>query len=156
MRRADREVRDPERIEDVIRRCHTCRIGLHDGEDIYIVPLNFGYAKTDGAYTFYFHGAGEGKKLDLIRENPSVGFEMDTGYALHTADVACGHSARFESVIGTGTASIVTDLGEKRRGLSLLMEHVTGKGAWNFDEKMVDAVAIFKVEVRSLACKEHQ
>lgn len=155
MRRKDREVTDPTRIADIINRCTCCRIGFYDDGEVYIVPLNFGYETKDDTYVFYFHGAGEGRKIDLIRKSPSVGFEMDTNYALHEADVACGYSARFQSVIGSGVVSIVSEAEEKKRGLSLLMEHNAGKREWAFDEQRVKAVTIFKLEVTKLSCKEH-
>lgn len=156
MRRSDREITDPTRIADIISRCACCRIGFCDGGEVYIVPLNFGHEIRDGAYTFYFHGAKEGRKIDLIQKSPRVGFEMDTNYALHEADAACGWSARFQSVIGSGVVSLVSELEEKKHGLSLLMEHNTGKGDWTFDEKAVSAVAVFKLEVTKLSCKEHK
>lgn len=155
MRRNDREVTDPARISDVISRCACCRIGFNDNGEVYIVPLNFGYEAKDGAYVFYFHGAKEGRKIGLIQTSPRVGFEMDTNYALHEADVACGYSARFQSVIGSGVVSLVTEAEEKRRGLTLLMEHNAGKREWEFDERKLGAVAVFKLEVAELSCKEH-
>lgn len=155
MRRNDREVTDPARIEDIISRCACCRIGFYDDGEVYIVPLSFGYEAKGDTYVFYFHGAREGRKLGLIRKNPRVGFEMDTDYALHEADAACGYSARFQSVIGNGVMSIVSEAGEKKRGLSLLMEHNTGKSGWSFDDRAVSAVAVFKLEVTKLSCKEH-
>ena len=156
MRRTDREVTDPKRIADVISRCSCCRIGFYDDGEVYIVPLNFGYEIKDDTYILYFHGAKEGRKIDLIQKNPHVGFEMDTDYALNEADMACGYSARFQSSIGNGIVNIVSELEEKKRGLSLLMEHNTGKREWNFDEKMLNAVAIFKLVVSKMSCKEHQ
>ena len=42
MRRADREIQDFEEMVDVISRCDVCRLGLHDGDYPYILPLNFG------------------------------------------------------------------------------------------------------------------
>ena len=59
------------------------------------------------------HGAKEGRKIELIKKNPVVGFEMDTNYALHEGDLACGHSARFQSIIGNGVVSIVSEMNEK-------------------------------------------
>lgn len=155
MRRKDREVTDSARIADIISRCTCCRLGFCDDGEVYIVPLNFGYEVRDNAYTFYFHGAGEGRKLDLIQKAPHVGFEMDTNYKLHEADMACGYSARFQSVIGNGVVSIVSELAEKKLGLSLLMEHNAGKGEWTFEEKALRAVCVFKLTVTKLSCKEH-
>ena len=156
MRRKDREVTDSMRIEDIIRRCTCCRIGFHDDGEVYIVPLSFGYEARDNTYVFYFHGAKEGRKIDLIQKNPHVGFEMDTNYALNEADMACGYSARFQSIVGNGTVRMISELEEKKLGLSLLMEHNTGKREWDFDEKMLNAVAVFKLVVTKMSCKEHQ
>lgn len=156
MRRKDREVTDPAKIEDIISRCTCCRVGFQEEGEVYIVPLNFGYEIRDGAYVLYFHGAKEGRKMDLIRTSPHVGFEMDTDYVLHEADMACGFSARFQSIIGNGIMRLVTDAEEKKHGLSLLMEHNTGRGEWNFHEKMLPTVAVFKLEVTKLSCKEHE
>lgn len=156
MRRKDREITDSNKIEDIISRCICCRLGFCDDGEVYIVPLNFGYEIKDNAYVFYFHGAKEGRKLDLIRKNPNVGFEMDTNYALNESDVACGYSARFQSIIGNGIVSIVTDQEERLHGLSLIMEHNAGKKEWTFNEKMVDATAVTKLQVTKLSCKEHK
>ena len=156
MRRKDREVTDFAKIENIISRCTCCRIGFQDDGEVYIVPLNFGYEAKGDTYIFYFHGAKEGRKINLIKKNPIVGFEMDTDYALNEADLACGYSARFQSIIGSGVVSIVSEIEEKKLGLSLLMEHNTGKKNWNFDEKMVNAVTVFKLEVTKMSCKEHE
>ncbi|MDO5396704.1 MAG: pyridoxamine 5'-phosphate oxidase family protein [bacterium] len=156
MRRKDREVTDFVKIENIISRCGCCRIGFYDDGEVYIVPLSFGYEAKDDTYVLYFHGAKEGRKIDLIRKNPYAGFEMDTDYAVNEADTACGYSARFQSVIGSGIVSIVSDPEEKKRGLILLMEHNTGKQGWDFDEKMINAVTVFKLEVTKISCKEHQ
>ena len=158
MRRKDREVTDPVKIADIISRCTCCRIGFFDGEEVYIVPLNFGYAAKDQTYTFYFHGAKEGRKIDLIAKCPKVAFEMETDFVVYTrgGSNACNYAARFQSVIGNGIVSMVSDIGEKKLGLSLLMEHNTGKRDWSFDGKMLDAVSVFKLEVTKLSCKEHE
>ena len=36
------------------------------------------------------------------------------------------------------------------------MKHNTGKTEWQFNEKMVNSVCVFKLEVEELACKEHE
>ena len=156
MRRNDRAIVNPLKMKDIINRCVCCRIGFNDDGAVYIVPLSFGFEITGNTYVFYFHGAKEGRKLDLIQKNPKVGFEMDTHYALNESEHPCSYSARFQSVIGNGVMSMVTDVEEKRHGLSLIMEHTAGKGGWIFDEKMVNAVAVFKLEVTEMSCKEHQ
>lgn len=51
---------------------------------------------------------------------------------------------------------MVTALDEKKHGLSLIMEHNTGEKVWDFNEKMVNETAVFKLEVTQMSCKEHQ
>ena len=132
------------------------RLGFYDNGQVYIVPLNFGYLLDgDHKYTFYFHGAKQGRKIDLIHTSPYVGFEMDTNYKLNEADVACGYSARFQSVIGNGYMSIVEDFEEKKLGLLSIMKQNTGREDWSFPDEEVNAVCIFKMIAEQLACKEH-
>ena len=156
MRRKDREVTDVAKIADIIDKCMCIRVGFNDDGEVYIVPMNYGYEKKDDTYVFYFHGAREGRKYDVIQKNPEVGFEMDRNYALVEAKAACGHSALYQSIIGNGIVSMVTDLEEKKYGLSLLMEHNAGEREWSFDERMVNAVTVFKLEVTKISCKEHK
>ena len=155
MRRKHREITDQSKIQQVISGCSCCRIGFHDRGQVYIVPLNFGAVCSQGRYTFYFHGAKEGRKIDLIRESPEVGFEMDTNYLLNEADLACGYSARFQSVIGNGRVCSVEEPEEKRQGLLRIMEHNTGRTDWEFSDEMIHGVCVFKLEVAALSCKEH-
>lgn len=154
MRRKDREVTDKDAIEEIISRCTCCRIGFNDNGEVYIVPLNFGY-ETGEKYTFYFHGAKDGRKINLIKSCNEVGFEMDTNYLLKEADIACGYSARFQSIIGNGVVSFVENPDEKINALQKIMKHTTGKGDWTFDEKMLQAVMVFKLEVIKISCKNH-
>lgn len=155
MRRADREVRDPGEIRRVIESCTCCRLGFWDGREVYIVPLNFGYEERGNARTFYFHGAREGRKAALISGGCGVGFELDTDYRLHTADTACGHSAGFSSVVGTGRVRPVTEPEEKRSALRLLMRHAAGNGDWAFSEDSLAGVLVFRLDVEQISCKEH-
>ena len=156
MRRQDREITDPERIRRIISSCHCCRLGFCDQGRAYIVPLSFGYALENGTYTFYFHGAREGRKIDLIRETGWAGFELDTGYQLHEADAACNHSAAFQSIVGGGSVSFVEEPEEKRKALSRIMAHNTGQGDWAFPDAALNATCVYKLEVEELSCKEHE
>ena len=159
MRRKDREITERQAIIDIIENCQCCRIGFQDDGEIYIVPLNFGFECNGKSMVFYFHGAKEGRKIDLIDRSPNVGFELDTNHEVYTKNdngAACTYTARFQSVIGTGKVSMVNNADEKKHGLLLLMQHATQKSQWVFDEKMLNAVAVFKLEVEKLSCKEHE
>lgn len=155
MRRKDREVTDPNKIREVIEASHCCRLGFYDGKEVYIVPLSFGYEEKEGGRVFYFHSAKEGRKIDLAAAAPSVGFELDTNYELVEGETACSHSARFQSVIGTGRVSFVETAEERKTALRSIMRHNTGKENWEFSDEMTEAVRILRLDVAELSCKEH-
>ena len=153
MRRKDREVKDKALIEQFIAKEQIIRIAFYDNGDLYIVPLNYGFIYENNKYVFYFHGAKAGRKFELSKSSPMVGFEIDGEYELLQADVACKNSAKFQSVIGTGRLSIIEDYEEKIKGLNVLMNHISGKSEWDYSKDMVNAVAVFRLEVDKLSCK---
>ncbi len=153
MRRNDREITDKVLIEQFIAKEQIIRIAFYDNGDLYIVPLNYGFIYENDKYVFYFHGAKAGRKYELSKSSPQVGFEIDGAYELLEADAACDYSAKFQSVIGTGRLSIVEDNEEKIKGLNVLMNHISGKTEWSYSKEMVDAVAVFRLEVEKISCK---
>lgn len=155
MRRKDREITDRVRMDDIIRSCDCCRLGLNDHGSVYIVPLNFGYVSQGEQATFYFHCAREGKKLDLIAKNPNVGFELDTNHAVNEGSIACEYSFRFRSIIGNGRAALVESMEEKKEALRQIMSHYSDRTDWVFSDAEAAAVAIIRLDVLDIACKEH-
>ena len=117
MRRKDREVTDDYQIDTIITSCNCCRLGFYDQDSVYIVPLSFGYEKKAGTRIFYFHSAKQGKKIQLMKTNPRVGFELDTGYRLQEGKTACEYSAGFQSIIGNGIVSMIHNDAEKKHAL---------------------------------------
>lgn len=156
MRRLDRAVIDRNEMLKVMDECICARVGFYDDGEVYIVPLNFGYVATEETVTLYFHSAKRGRKIALIKKCDTVGFEMDTGYSLAQNDIACKFSNTFKSIIGTGVISFVTDADEKRFALRRIMKHVTNKDEWQFNDKAVELVRVFKIEVTKMTCKAKQ
>ena len=69
------------------------------------------------------------------------------------ADTACGFSARFQSVIGTGTLSLIENKNEKIKGLNTLMKQTTARPEWSYDDAMLNGVAVFRLDVDKMSCK---
>lgn len=113
MRRSDREITDKAEIIEIIEKCDVCRLALSDNNVPYVVPMNYGYEYTEGKLTLYFHGAKEGKKLEVINNNPLACFEMDCSHKLMEADEACDYTMEYESVIGNGIISLCSEKNEK-------------------------------------------
>lgn len=155
MRRKDRQVTDLAEIRAIIDRCKVCRLGFQDVSGAYIVPLNFGYTYDDEKFTFYFHSAREGRKIDLLKRGGPIGFELDCSHDLIEGNEACAYGYRFESVIGTGHAFILEEESEKAYALQQLMLHQTGKN-FTFTPEMTRTVTVFALLVDSFTCKRHE
>jgi uncharacterized protein len=153
MNRKDEEVLNPVIIQGVLNQCKIAHIGIHNGEDIYIVPVNYGFTYEDGKITLYTHGAPKGLRWDLMKKNPRVGFELDTGYFLeYRGEDAPEYGNWGSSIIGTGTAIIVEDATEKRRILENLMKVQSGKD-FNLDDLDVSHVNVAKIVADQFTCK---
>ena len=42
-----------------------------DGDEPYVVPMNYGYTLEDGELCIYLHGATVGRKIDIMKKNPN-------------------------------------------------------------------------------------
>ena len=151
MRRNDREIRDFTEIVEVIKKCDVCRIALHDAGYPYMIPLNFGM-KTEGEQiTLYFHGAGEGKKLELIRQDNRASFEMDCSHRLVSPEESGQCTMEYESVIGRGNVETVSEE-EKMEALTILTDHYH-ETHFEFDTKAVPKTAVMKLVVEEMTGK---
>ncbi|AEF84599.1 5-nitroimidazole antibiotic resistance protein [Treponema primitia ZAS-2] len=154
MRRSDREITDVEEKLKILRKNKVFRLGMAEQNQPYIVPLNFGFEFDGGLLTLYFHGAREGKKADILARNSQVCFEMDGEHSLVTGEEAAAYSFAYESIIGFGTAELLTKDEEKIRGLDALMKHQTGEDReWHYTESQLKAVAVYRIRVSSFSGK---
>ena len=119
MRRKDRAVTSPSEIVEIMSRCEVLHLAIAAQPAPYLLPVNFGM-EPDGM-TLYVHGAMEGTKYDLLAKNDQVGFEMEctSGLVLDEASHSC--TMNYESVMGWGTVSEVTDLDGKLHALDCIM-----------------------------------
>lgn len=153
MRRKEREIKNKKEIEGIIEKAIVCRLGLSVNDLPYIVPLNFGYEKNE----LHFHCAKAGKKLDMIRKNNKVCFEIETDTELIKGEHACvGWTMHYTSVIGFGKAFIVEELDEKKRSLEIIMKLYTGKSDFEYTEKNLRGVGIIKVVIDTMSGKKNE
>lgn len=61
-----------DQIDYLLRSEKVGRLGCHDSEEVYIVPISFAYKSGN----IYIHTT-EGKKIDMMRRNPAIVFEID-------------------------------------------------------------------------------
>lgn len=153
MRRSEREITDKNEIYKVMKSCQVCNLALFDEEYPYIVPMNYGVSMEEGSFALYFHGANAGKKMALMEKNPHVAFTMSGKHELVTGEKACDYSMDFESVCGRGILTKVEDYQEKIEALNILMNQYSDALVHEFDERMVQAIAVLKITVTEITGK---
>ncbi|KPU43605.1 pyridoxamine 5'-phosphate oxidase [Oxobacter pfennigii] len=105
MRRKDREMQRDEALE-FLRECHVGRLGTASPEGVpYVTPVNYVFFDED----IYFHCALSGHKLENIKENENVCFEVDELISIVEDENPCEISTKYKSVVAFGKASIVED-----------------------------------------------
>ena len=167
MRRRDREVTDSNEIIHILDTGKVLHLGLVDQGKPYIVPMNYGYILAAGKtlsqpwtyivpmnygyilegdkLVFYLHGALEGRKLDIIRNNSDCCVQIECDVQPFSGKVACQYGCSYYSFDGFGTAKIVEVPQEKIKALSVLMKTQTGKD-FEFNEKLVSIVSVIRID----------
>lgn len=148
----ERMVTDKEKIKEILDRSKVVHLGMVDGDEPYIVPMNYGYTLEDDKLTLWLHCAKRGRKLDIIRANPKVFIEMECDLKPFDGDIACRYGISYSSVMGRGMAEIVEDVEVKKAALTYLMKTQTGKD-FEFEDKMAAIVSIIKVDVSEYTAK---
>ncbi len=149
MRRKDKEITDKKEIENILKKSQICRIGMVDGDKPYIVPVNFGY-KHD---TLFFHTALEGRKIDLMKKNPNICFEVDHIEKFKKAKLACDWSIEYKSVIGEGRAKLLYDPEEKKKGLDMIMAQYSGR-TFEYPVENLEKTLVIKVIIDKMTGKQ--
>ena len=147
MRLKKREVKDFNKIVDMIDHCEVVRLGIITDTVPYIVPVSFGYDVNEGKITIYFHGAKEGRKYELMKMNPIVSVEFDSFLGYKVEDF--GYTCQYECVMAQGKVEELTD---KEEAMMKVMQHC---GFSNFDHcTHLDRTALFQIELENISAKK--
>ncbi len=153
MRRSRKEITDKQEIEDILNRAEVARLGINTPEGApYVVPLNFGYSEE----VFYFHCAGEGYKLELLKNNPEVCIEIDENMGLAGKEDnsnPCSWGMNYRSVIAFGKAEFLTERADKLNALKLVVAKFAAPGDFPFPAEAADSVTVFRVKIETLSAK---
>jgi uncharacterized protein len=153
MRRADREVRERGDLAAILEKADACRIAFAIGGEPYIVAMNYGFEWNGELPLLYFHCAREGRKLEAMRANPRVCFELDADHQLATGDSPCGWGMRYASIVGYGILSELKGEAERRAGLDSVMRHYGWDGAASYAEGPLMATTVLRLDVSELSGK---
>jgi uncharacterized protein len=153
MRKSNKEITDESVITSLL---HTCNVGrlatvCKDGYPM-IKPLNFAYCDRK----IYFHTAQEGEKIDDIRRDNRVCFEVDLPIAYVRGDAnPCQAEYLYRSVIIKGRAHIITDSREKFFALKRLMEKYQPEGGYgDFPVEKLAITGVVRIDIEEMTGKE--
>jgi len=152
MRRKDKEIVDEKVMVSIIEKAIICRVGMCWQDEPYVIPMNFGYWDN----YIYLHSAGQGWKLDILRNNDKVCIEFDVDVELVQSQEACKTSMKYKSILIFGTAAILEDIAEKKRALDIIMHHYyyDSSSVFHYPEDALGKVIIIKVKVEKMTGKE--
>ena len=152
MTKRELQITDENQIRAILDEAKVLHLGLCVDNEPYVVPMNYRYTMEEGRLTFYLHGALRGKKLDMIRANNRVFVELDCNRVPFESDKPCQYGLGYSSVMGRGTATVVDDVEEKMKALTVLMKTQTGKD-FTFNEQLVSIVSVIRIDVAEFTAK---
>jgi len=118
MRMASRICHDELKINSILSRTQTGYLGLSTSNMPYIVPLNYVWYERN----IYFHGAAEGKKVDMIRENANATFVVSESYGTLANSTPANTDTAYLSVMLFGKIEMVEDIIEATAVMQCLLD----------------------------------
>ena len=152
MTKREYQVTDEGQIRAILDAAKVLRLGLAVDNVPYIYPMNYGYTLEKGELKLYLHSAVKGNKLELLRKNPNVCFELDCDLQPFEGRVACQYGLAYSAISGRAKAVLVEDVEEKMEAMSILMKTQTG-GDFQFSERLVSIVAVIRLDVTEFNAK---
>ena len=159
MRRKDREVTDLNQIFDIVSRCSVAHVGMNDHGKPYVVALNFGYERKGDSLILYFHSAYEGRKMEILKENPSVYVQMNCvdEFISGSHENPCAFCWRYDSVMGAGVVEFLETPEEKAHALNCMIWHL-GKteDCFQFSAEKLKRTCVYRVCIDAPTGKHHE
>ena len=151
-------IKSKERIIQFLNNENTGRISSIDKEGFpQIIPMNFVFLNN----TVYMHSHIKGEKIENIKRNSKVGFEVDKNleflpsYFSDPEDASLADTL-YISVVIKGEAILVEDKEEKVLALNGLMEKYQPEGQYKpmrEDMDVLDATAVIKIMPKEMKGK---
>ncbi len=152
MRRKDKEITDRDEIEGILSACMVGRLGTCANGIPYITPMNFTYDRE--AARIYLHCANEGRKIDNIRANQNVCFEVEEVTGTLVKQPTCASSVAYRSVILFGSIKILTDMVARNDALQkLASKYAPQNPKAAFTDAMLNKTNVLEIEIREMTAK---
>ncbi len=151
MRRSEKEIKDIKLIYSILNEAEVCRVGFSRANKPYIVPMNFGFDEGH----IYLHSSVEGKKMEILKENKNLCFEVDVRSELVKSEKPCNWGMKYVSVMGNGTAELIEKPEEKIKALDIIMDKYDDEGlnSREYLESSLKRTAVIKLNITELTGK---
>lgn len=126
------------------------RLGLSLNDHPYVVPLNYVFYNEK----IYFHCSREGQKLDYLKRNNRICFEVDEYSGIRKRDKPCSYGSKYRSVIVYGNAKLILETGVKMKVLKKLLEKYVGDVNTSFNENTVMQTQIVEITAEKITGKQ--
>ncbi len=147
-----RFITDQSLIEEVIRACEVCYIGMVDEDNLpYTLPFNFGY--KDGV--LIIHSSQGGHKNEVLKKNPNVCVVFSTAHQMYhqSENVACSFGMKYKSVVLKGSVEYIEDIEEKVLALNEVMKQYTQREDFKYSMPSLKNVCVMRIVPKSVECK---
>jgi hypothetical protein len=140
-------------IEEILRIALVGRLGTSVNEGPYVVPLCFLYHQG----RIYFHSALIGMKLENIKKNANVCFEVDIESKPVKATKPCDFDMHYRSVIAFGKARIIERTQKKLEIMKrIIAKYDPERRASPLTEEMIreKKVAVVEITIEKISGKK--
>ena len=145
-----------EQIENLLNKSITGTVAtINSDGSPYVTPIHFVY---DGK-CIYFHGLPKGQKIENIKNNPNVSFNVYNMDCLlfDENEKPCDTNTKYQSVIIQGQAYVTDDFDLKKEILNKIVDKYTPSLSGKvLPEAMVRGTAVIKVEIKEISGKFYE
>jgi uncharacterized protein len=158
IRYSKRNITDQAQIDHFLSIAKTGHLGMSNGTEPYIIPLNFCWWQGN----LYFHGADSGRKIEMINANNRVCFSVCEEYGTIADPVPAMIDTAYMSVFLSGTIERVQEPDEMRDAMQAMLdkyvpdyfsEPLSMQHVLKYRSSMGSATAIFRITPDTITAK---
>lgn len=148
----NKEIIKQKELENIIHEADVCYVGFVDKDQPYVLPFNFAYRDNQ----VFLHSDNIGYKIELIRQNPKVCINFNTGNELfhRNKEVACSWGMKYKSVNIFGAIEFIEKYDTKYQIMKDFMIKYAGED-YEFSEPSIKNVCIMRIAVEKITGKKY-
>ncbi|WP_047150500.1 pyridoxamine 5'-phosphate oxidase family protein [Aneurinibacillus tyrosinisolvens] len=160
MRHRYLECTDKNKINDFLCRTKIGYLGISAGLHPYVIPLNYVWWEEK----LYFHASESGRKIDVIKQNPTACFTVSEEYGTISNPVPAKTDTAYFSVMIFGKVEAITAPEQATLVLQKLLDkYVPGyyssplaqQHVEKYRSSMGNAVSVFQIIPETITAKEN-